>query len=286
MSDMRQTIGRLDAVHPDRAGFGLCVATLRPTGGCMDRERESPLLRADFHVVLLCSGGSADHVVDLSIHHHEPGSLLWIRPGQVHERPPVIEGTAVCFTDDFLGGGTPAAVGSSSWNLGSADLRDVQAHLAVLQDEYRRHVFGPTSGRLATGEPMLRHLLLALLMRIDQVPPLDEIRPLRPHPVARAFVEMVERCFRSIHTAEEYAAVLGYSPRTIARASVEATGLTPKQVIDARLVLEAKRLLAYTDLSVCAVGHRLGFDDAANFCHFFARATGMSPGTFRASRSS
>jgi AraC-like DNA-binding protein len=283
MSDMSQTIGRLDAVHPDHVGLGLCVATLRPTGGCMDRKRESPLLRADFHVVLLCSGGSGDHAVDLGTHHHEPGSLLWIRPGQVHERPPVIEGTAVCFTDDFLSGEMPLLVGPSSWSFGPADLPGVQAQLGVLQDEYRRYVFGPTSRRLATGEPMLRHLLLALLMRIDQVPPLDEVRPLPPHPVARAFVEMVERRFRSIHTAEEYAAVLGYSPRTIARASVEATGMTPKQVIDARLVLEGRRLLAYTDLSVCAVGHRLGFEDAANFCRFFARATGMSPGTFRAS---
>ncbi|MEU6538380.1 AraC family transcriptional regulator [Streptomyces sp. NPDC047000] len=283
MSDTRQTIGRLDAVHPERAGLGLCVAALRPTGGCMDRERGSPLLRADFHVVLLCSGGSGDQRVDLAPHHHRPGSLLWIRPGQVHERPPVIEGTAVCFTDDFLSGETPPPAGPSSWHFGPADLGDVRSHLTVLQGEYRRYVSGPTSSRLTTGEQMLRHLLLALLIRVEQVPPLDETRPLPPHPVARAFVEMVERCFRSIHTAEEYAAVLGYSPRTVARASAEATGLTPKQVIDARLILESRRLLAYTDLPVCAVGHRLGFEDAANFCRFFARATGMSPGTFRAS---
>lgn len=154
----------------------------------------------------------------------------------------------------------------------------------MLAGEYERCVFGPTSGRLSSGEPMLRYLLLALLLRIGQAPALEGVPPLPPHPVARAFVELVERCFQSIHTVEEYAAVLGYSARTIARASVEATGLTPKQVIDARLVLEARRLLAYTDLSVHAVGRRLGFDDAANFCRFFTRATGMSPGTFRASR--
>lgn len=284
MSATQQTIGRLDAVHPTRADLGLCVAQLRPTGGCMDRKPESPLLRADFHVVLLCSGGSGDHVVDLALHHHEPGSLLWIRPGQVHERPPRIEGTAICFTDDFLGNDVSLRVGPSSWSFGSEDLGDVRAHLAVLEGEYERFVFGPTNRRLATGESMLRHLLLALLLRIDQAPPLYEGQPLLPHPVARAFVEMVERCFPTIHTVEEYATVLGYSSKTIARASVEATGLTPKQVIDARLVLEARRLLAYTDLSVCAVGRRLGFDDAANFCRFFTRATGMSPGTFRASR--
>jgi len=288
MSTTTPPIRHLDAVHPNRASLGLCIATLRQQGGCLDRARESPLLRADFHVLLLCSGGGGDQGVDLSAHHHAPGSLLWIRPGQVHEGPPPpIEGTALCFTDGFLGlPGEAESLrsGASSWNLGPADLADVQALLAVLDREYQRYVFGPTSRELAGGEALLRHLLLALLMRIGQTPPVSEGLPLTAHPVARAFVELVEQRFQTIHTVEEYAAVLGYSSRTLARASIEATGLTAKQVIDARLVLEARRLLAYTDLSVCAVGRRLGFDDAANFCHFFTRATGMSPGSFRASR--
>ena len=286
MSATQQTIGRLDAVHPHRADLGLCIAPLRPTGGCMDREPSSVLLRADFHVLLLCSGGAGDHLVDLTTHHHHPGSLLWIRPGQVHERPPTMEGTAVCFTDAFLANESGLAAGSTSWDLGSDDLRDVRAHLDVLDAEYQRHVFGPTSRRHVRGETMLRHLLVALLLRVDQAPPLVDGHSLLPHPVARAFVDLVERSFSSVHTVEEYAAVLGYSAKTIARASAEATGLTPKQIIDARLVLEARRLLAYTDVSVCSVGRRIGFDDAANFCRFFTRATGMAPGAFRAAHRS
>ena len=80
--------------------------------------------------------------------------------------------------------------------------------------------------------------------------------------------------------------MLGYSAKTLARASAEATGLTPKQIIDARLVLEARRLLAYTDVPVSTVGRRIGFDDPANFCRFFTRATGMAPGAFRAAHRS
>lgn len=61
------------------------------------------------------------------------------------------------------------------------------------------------------------------------------------------------------------------------------TGLNPKQVIDARLVHEARRLLAYTNLSIAAVGRRLGFVDPTTFCTFFLRAGDMSPVAFRAS---
>ena len=284
MAAMQQIIARLDAVHPTRADLGVCVAPLRPAGGCMDRERASDLLRADFHLVILCTDGHADQVVDLAVHHHEPGSLLWIRPGQVHERPPAVQGTAICFTDAFLGDDSSMSVGPSSWRLGPGDLGDVRAHLAVLDGEYQRYVFGPTGPHLVQGEAMLRHVLLAFLLRVGQCPALRPGPPIETNPIASAFLDMVERSFASIHTVGEYATGLGYSSKTIARASVEATGLSPKQIIDARLVLEARRLLAHTNVSVSTVGRRLGFDDPANFCKFFTRATGMSPGTFRASR--
>ena len=143
--------------------------------------------------------------------------------------------------------------------LGQQDLGDVQSHLAVLAGEYQRYVFGPTNRRLGQRGPILRHLLLALLLRIEQATSIEEItgrgRRIRwPGPSSNASSGVSG----PIHTVEEYAAVLGYSSRTLSRASLEATGLTPKQVIDARLVLEARRLLAYTDLSVCAVGRRSG----------------------------
>ena len=283
MAALQQTIGRLDAVNPNRVDLGVCIAPLKPTGGCMDRARSGELLRADFHVVILCSGGSADQLVDLTTHHHEAGSLLWIRPGQIHEKPPAVQGTVVCFTEGFVGSEASVRTGPSSWHLGSDDVGDIRAHLAVLDGEYQRYVFGPTGPHLAQGEAMLRLLLRALLLRIGQVPAVLSGQQCEPHPVAQAFIAMVEQSFATIHTVGAYASVLGYSAKTIERASIEAIGMNPKQIIDARLVLEARRLLAYTNLSVAAVGRRLGFVDPANFCKFFIRATEMSPGTFRAS---
>ena len=53
--------------------------------------------------------------------------------------------------------------------------------------------FGPTSRRHVRGETMLQHLLVALLLRVDQAPPLVDGQSLLPHPVARAFVDLVER---------------------------------------------------------------------------------------------
>ncbi len=88
------------------------------------------------------------------------------------------------------------------------------------------------------------------------------------------------------HQAHEYAARLGYSLKTLNRACMLATGCTAKQLIDARVALEAKRLLAHTDLPVASISYRLGFTEPTNFGKFFTRATGQTPGAFRAAEAS
>ena len=81
---------------------------------------------------------------------------------------------------------------------------------------------------------------------------------------------------------EDYAAGLGCSVRTLTRASLAITGRTAKQVVDDRVALQARRLLACTPMSVAEVGRHLGFPEPTNFGRFFLRETGLTPGDFRA----
>ena len=98
----------------------------------------------------------------------------------------------------------------------------------------------------------------------------------------RAFRLAVERSFATTRDVKDYASRLGYAPRTLTRACLAATGTTAKQFLDARVALEAKRLLVHTDLSVAAIGRAVGFSEATNFGKFFAREVGETPGAFRA----
>ncbi|NGO73896.1 helix-turn-helix transcriptional regulator, partial [Streptomyces boncukensis] len=74
---------------------------------------------------------------------------------------------------------------------------------------------------------------------------------------------------------------LGVSVGHLSAAVRAATGLTPGQLIRHAQVLEAKRLLAGTGLTVGRVAREVGFADPAYFCRFFRRETGASPGEFR-----
>ncbi|WP_373278205.1 helix-turn-helix domain-containing protein [Gordonia effusa] len=57
----------------------------------------------------------------------------------------------------------------------------------------------------------------------------------------------------------------------------------PKDVIDARVALEARRRLTHEEVGVAVIARGLGFDDAANFTKFFRRRTGVTPEQFRES---
>ena len=69
--------------------------------------------------------------------------------------------------------------------------------------------------------------------------------------------------------------------KTLTRACRAMTGQTAKQIVDERVVLEAKRRLAHSDAAVETLAYQLGFSEATNFGKFFARHTGQSPGSFR-----
>lgn len=83
------------------------------------------------------------------------------------------------------------------------------------------------------------------------------------------------------HRVADYAARLGYSVRTLTRATRAATGRGAKRFIDEQILLEAKRLLFPTDVPPSTIGERLGFTYSTAFSAFFQQRTGMTPTVFR-----
>ncbi|OEV05139.1 helix-turn-helix transcriptional regulator, partial [Streptomyces oceani] len=100
--------------------------------------------------------------------------------------------------------------------------------------------------------------------------------------LSRRFAELLAREGPGAgHSVRELAGVLGVSVSYLSEAVKSATGRTPAQLVRDAQVLEAKRLLSGTDLTVQRVARDAGFADAAYFCRFFRRETGLSPGEFR-----
>ncbi len=268
-------------------GVGMQVG---PMGAGRTWHADAPLERVhriDFHVVMLFGAGPVRHMVDFTEHEATAGDLLWIRPGQVHRfsRTGEYRGTALTMQPGFLPRSTVEATGLYRYDLppllrpDAAQLAGLQAALAQLRREYEDADTLPLSLHTA----VLRHTLTAFLLRLAHLaarsaPALHR----RTDSTFTLFRDAVERDFATNHSVSAYADALGYSRRTLVRAVRAATGETPKAFIDKRVVLEAKRLLAHTELPIGRVGAAVGFPDAANFSKFFHQHTDQTPAAFRA----
>jgi AraC family transcriptional activator of pobA len=93
--------------------------------------------------------------------------------------------------------------------------------------------------------------------------------------------EKIETHLRGGLSVAQYAKVLNVTPARLRAACVEVTGKTPMRVLEERLVLEAKRNLTYTNMTIAQIAYYLGFTDPAYFSRFFSKLAGESPAAFR-----
>ncbi|MEE1945823.1 helix-turn-helix domain-containing protein [Pedobacter sp. KR3-3] len=99
--------------------------------------------------------------------------------------------------------------------------------------------------------------------------------------IIRKFNLLVEANFKSEHSVSFYAAQLCKSPKTLSNLFAIFNQKSPSQVIQERIMAEAKRLLYYTDRSVKQLTFELGFEDVSYFSNFFKKNAGLSPSDFR-----
>lgn len=255
--------------NPDRGKLGLEALDLAALRRRLTADTLAKVHRTDFHQLFLITSGTGATMVDFVDHPCSPGTLLHVGPGRVLRLPTArLDALVVLFTPAFA---VLSPFGPVLYAVPQAERPVFTRAMQDLRQEYRRN--------LMTGEPvdLLRTLLNALLLRIARLPGDTPSQD----PRFERFQQELERSFASTRNAAEYAARIGYSTRSLNRICLAATGRSAKALIDARVTLEAKRLLVHTDLSSAAIGHRLGFSEPTNFTKFFARETGMSPGAFR-----
>jgi AraC-like DNA-binding protein len=172
----------------------------------------------------------------------------------------------------------PWLISGTYWQPGGEDGEAITDAISQIETDYQRLVNGED---IPVG--VIRHQLFALLLRLSRLEP--EGGPgmaASDNELFTRFRAAIDERFALTRQVEDYAKLLGCSVRTLTRASLAATGRTAKQLVDDRVALEAKRLLAESDLPAAEIATRLGFSEPTNFGRFFARMVGCSPLAFRA----
>lgn len=263
------------------------MAELRLRGS---KQKVRTTHRYDFHTIVCVTRGTCTQVVDFRPISCALGSVLVLRPGQVHNFGPDEDwdGWIVLFRPEFV---SPASATAGDVKL-VVDIGQLPEHVALTQHELRTidsaiaqmREDTQLDGPLDDLHALLRHQLHALLTRLGLLQARQHPQPSVISPALqrfKRFQQLVDERFAQWHQVKDYANQLGCTEKSLARAVTASAGMTAKAFIAARITLEAKRLLVHTDQPVATIGDRLGFDEPTNFSKFFKREARCTPAEFR-----
>jgi AraC-like DNA-binding protein len=288
MTGSPRAIRTLPFKHNEKPALGLEIFRLsslfeRGDRGALPQALEKPV-RLEFHTVYIGISGRGRIEIDFAPVPIGKDTLTFVARGRTQSFPDRgIDAWMLLFTPEFLAvtPGSPdplvlPAILSPLWTepalvLGRADQREMTALVEQIADEHARPL-----DRIQVW--LLAALLRALLLRCERLAG----APSAPHAALATFLTILERDHATTRSVAYYARASGVSVRRLAELVVAETGRSTKQIIDERVVLEHKRLLAYTNLSVKQLAAETGFDEPTNLVKFFRRHTGQTPLEFRA----
>lgn len=251
----------------------------------LEHSLEAPR-RLEFHIIHVGLRGRGTVGIDFAPVPLGAGYLTVLARGRVQQivDDRSVDSWMLLFLPELLGTDRDdplraPAILSPTWSepairLPAAELREVLVLVEQIRGEHARatDAFQPA---------ILSALLRALLLRVERLH--TGGARMMPAPIERFFT-ILERDHAKTRAVAHYAKQAGISARRLGELLVEQTGKSTKQVIDERVVLEHKRLLAHTDVSIKELAANTGFDEPTNLVKFFRHHTGQTPISFRTSQ--
>ena len=238
------------------------------------------------HQLVWLTAGHLTLTIDEATYALGPDTLYVVAAGRVHHTAFVgpLAGFLVHFSPDFLcsAGGEAGARAVAGFHRvapvplqATATVARVGELFALLEAEFGR--VGPENNEL------LRHYLLIILLEMRREAGLARAtsHDQAGRVVLDQFLALVEAHYATTKPVSAYAALLHITPNYLNALIKRTTGRTAGQLIRDRVMLEAKRLLLYSDATVAEVALSLGYDDASYFWRLFKKAVLVSPTEFR-----
>lgn len=247
------------------------------------------LHRHNYYHLLWMTRANGTHMLDFAHFDVRDYSVFFLSPGQVHAWTSSVKpyGFVLNFSTDFFARMFPRADDVAKFPFfhptrGNSALyltQDQHDAMLPLLDEMERE----GRDRQPGFRDVVQSCLLILLTRLRRLcPDTEEAGGVGPQQaLTRRFMMLVETHYLRFDTIGEYAQALCVSERQLNDAVKRTVGRTASQVVQERVLLEAKRWLSNTEMGIGEIAFRLNIEDPAYFARFFKKQTGLTPGDFR-----
>tara|TARA_R110002051_G_scaffold127873_1_gene201484 strand:- start:7122 stop:7946 length:825 start_codon:yes stop_codon:yes gene_type:complete len=250
---------------------------------------ETALTSIDEHIKILFIPKKAIIQVDFQEFKMETDALLFINPKVILKPCETVNGQLIHFNRDFycieIHDQEVACDGILYNNvfeipfiaLDDMQSQDIQNIIRDIQSEMKKED--------TSTEEMLRILLKLIILKSTRIwkeqHQLADNSQQSDVQFLRKFSKLVEQHYKTHHSVADYAELLFVTPKNLSKKIGLISKSTPNDIIKDRIILESKRLLAHTTMTVKEIAYSLNYDDDAYFIRFFTKQAGLSPVSFR-----
>ena len=254
----------------------------------MEEPNVDDIHKHTFYEILWTEKGISKQTIDYKEYEVQPNSLFFISPNQVHQfeewRP--LKGGTILFTEDFflLHHNNKDKLFELSFldnfysnpciQLSKSNFAEIKQTIDLISKEQKR------IDRSQTITQSLLHILLAQVQRCIDIATEKPISK-KYLILFKQFKSLLDKHFAENKTASFFAQQLHITTHHLNLITKEVTGKTASEVIRARSILEAKRLLTFTDKTVTEIAFELNYTDSSYFAKTFKAETNQSPIAFK-----
>ena len=254
--------------------------------------RIQPHAHRDLHQLLVIFRGGGEMEAETRRQPFRAPALLIVPAGVVHgfSFAEDTEGYVVTLADTLLRdlARDERSFGSLFADANCASLDEDPEHFQEFTQEFqetlpklRRELVWSAPASAAAATARLTTLLVSAVRALHQPSGVVSAAGNARAALVARLREKIETHLRGGLSVTQYAKLLNVTPARLRAACIEVTGKTPMRVLEERLLLEAKRNLTYTNMTIAQIAYYLGFTDPAYFSRFFSKLAGESPAAFR-----
>ncbi len=243
--------------------------------------------RHDFYLILWLICGKGTHNIDFNTYELAENQIYFLTPGQIHQLDAIEKplGWAIYFSPDFLiHNNIPASFidnirlfrpyhQSPPLSIDDSVAAKLKTLTSQMKDFANDH--GPFN------QEGLGALLKLFLIHCNNACDMPMSLESKSSCILIDFRKEVEAHFKQTHKVNEYANWLHITPKYLNEVIKDSLGYTAKEYILDRIMMEAKRMLLHSQMSVKQIAIELGFKEPLHFNAFFKKSTNISPGAFR-----
>ena len=246
--------------------------------------------RTGFYHILWFQKGNPTHLVDFNPVKIKPNTLLFLNKDTVQrfDNKTKFEAKAFIFTDSFFCKTETDTkflrnniLFNDLFSVSQIQIENNKKLFAVLLQQMTNELQNVRDNSQADILKNLLHNFLLYSEREKRKQNFVEIKKDANLDYVMLFKDLLEVNYKTQKQVNYYAKEMLISEKRLNQATSKIFGKTPKEIIDDRIMLEAKRILAHTNESVKEICFYLGFEEPTNFIKYFKKHSTITPTEFR-----